>query len=647
YATDTFQSRFQSFNPDGTLREIVGVFGHDLGELDTPVGVTLLSSPARLAVASVNGPNVQIFRLDDAQPAIPEVVVSPASLDLGSVPVGERSDPAVVTLENTGTVPVGIYGIDSPDLFQVQTTCGDGLSPGESCTATVVFEPARAGRAVGTLRFRCSGQGDQTVILEARGTELGAAMAAISEGSVDFGTVPVGRTSTAHTLAVTNTGGVQLNVSSVLLGGAEASQFTIESDACAGASLGAGETCTIGVAFAPTGEGRHTAVLTVESNSAGGPLTVELEGEGGGAAAIPTVGEWGMALLVLLLGVFGWSSLRRGRPATALALVVLLATAGVALAVDPPHWYFGMDCASCHTGHNAAGGNLTVSAGNVNLCQSCHNAGGLASALPINSSDRAVPGQAGTSHRFDMPIDVAHQGAQMPTNPEMAKRIMNGNVVCSTCHDQHTARASNRGRLRVSTPERLTSFGSTGQVSVGGSYTGSGGSSYLIEITIADAHFRYSKDGGSTWAGEADIGTGVPLDNGLTVTFSGGTFALGERWRFTASYPFLRAALDQGDNTTGDRFCRDCHSLWTMDSNAVEVFDWNWKSHPVGVALNANGRGYDRTAPLDGNGAVQGSGGGDSNTSDDLRLDAGGLVQCLTCHGVHYTDSNTLTEDGP
>jgi len=647
YATDTFQSRFQSFNPDGSLREVVGVFGHALGELDTPAGITLLGSPPRLAVASVNGPNVQIFRLDDTQPATPQAAVSPASLDLGSVPVGERSDPAVVTLRNTGTVPVGIYGIDSPGLFQVQSTCGNGLDPGESCTATVVFEPERAGRVVGTLAFRCSGVGDQAVTLVARGTALEAAMAAISESSVDFGGLPVGRTSGVRTLVVTNTGGVQLNVNSVLLGGAAASQFVVQSDTCTGAALGAGETCVIGVAFAPTGEGRHSAILTVESNSAGGPLAVDLSGEGVEALPIPTVGPWGTGLLVLLLALAGLLGLGRRRAVIGLMMVSMLATAGVALAVDPPHWYFGMDCASCHTGHNAAGGNLTVSAGNVNLCQSCHNPSGLASALPINSSDRAVPGQAGTSHRFDMPVDASHQGAQMPTNPEMAARIMGGNVVCSTCHDQHAAKASNRGQLRVSVPERLTSLGSTGQVSVGGSYTGAGGSSYLIEITIADAHFRYSKDGGSTWAGEADIGTGVPLDNGLTVTFSGGSFALGERWRFTASYPFLRAALDQGDNTSGDRFCRDCHSLWTMDYNAVEVFDWTWKSHPVGVALNANGRGYDRTTPLDGNGAVQGSGGGAGVASSVLKLDSGGLVQCLTCHGVHYTDSNTLTEDGP
>ncbi len=647
FATDTFQSRFQSFDPGGTLREVVGVFGHGLGELDTPAGVTLLDAPARLAVASVNGPSVQIFNLEESIPEVPEAVAAPGSVDLGSVPVGGVSDPAVVTLRNTGTVPVGLYGIDLTGPFRFETTCGNGLEPGQACTATVVFEPDRAGRVVGTLAFRCSGAGDQVVALEARGTALAAAMAEISETSVDFGTIPVGSTSAPRVLVVTNTGGAALAVSAVTLSGPGMDRFAVTDDGCTGASLDPGGTCSIAVAFAPDAVGPHAAVLTVESNSAGGPLSVDLSGEGVEALPIPVTGTVGTVLLVLLLGLAGLAFLRFRGAVVGLGGLILLAGAGTALAVDPPHWYFGMDCASCHTGHNAAGGNLTVSAGNVNLCQSCHNPSGLASALPINSSDRGVPGQAGTSHKFDMPADAAHQGAQMPTNPEMALRVMGGNVVCSTCHDQHTALASNRGRVRVSTPERLTSLGSTGQVSVGGSYTGAGGSSYLIEITIADTRFRWSKDAGGTWMGEANLGTDVPLDNGLTLTFSGGTFALGERWRFTASYPFLRAPMDQGDNTTGDRFCRDCHSLWTMDHNDVEVYDGNWKSHPVGVALGANGRGYDRAVPLDGNGAVQGGGGGDGVASSDLRLDAGGLVQCTTCHGVHYADSNTLTEDGP
>jgi len=37
----------------------------------------------------------------------------------------------------------------------------------------------------------------------------------------------------------------------------------------------------------------------------------------------------------------------------------------------------------------------------------------------------------------------------------------------------------------------------------------------------------------------------------------------------------------------------------------------------------------------------------DGNPSNDLAFDGSGNVQCLSCHGVHYADSNTLTVDAP
>ena len=48
----------------------------------------------------------------------------------------------------------------------------------------------------------------------------------------------------------------------------------------------------------------------------------------------------------------------------------------------------------------------------------------------------------------------------------------------------------------------------------------------------------------------------------------------------------------------------------------------------------------DRVAPLDGDGSND-----DGIASNDLRLDASSFVQCTTCHGVHYADSVTATED--
>ena len=149
----------------------------------------------------------------------------------------------------------------------------------------------------------------------------------------------------------------------------------------------------------------------------------------------------------------------------------------------------------------------------------------------------------------------------------------------------------------------------------------------------------------------------VLLDDGANVSVaSSGSFAVGDRHYFSIGAGALRLPLDKGPNSGGTIFCRDCHSAWAVDENAVhsnpppagKVY-----SHPVGMTLNAGGRTYDRATPLDGNGTPQGSHTApaavdrDANPSNDLKLASDGTVQCFSCHGVHHADSNTRTVDAP
>jgi predicted CXXCH cytochrome family protein len=361
-----------------------------------------------------------------------------------------------------------------------------------------------------------------------------------------------------------------------------------------------------------------------------------------------------------------------------LLVAALVAAAAVVstFASDPPHWIGATettDCTSpCHVTHQAAGSGLTSSAGNVNLCQSCHNT----NALPITNADKASPHVDGTSHAFDAAAVNATYNTQDPQTQAMFLRIMDNNVVCSTCHDQHSADAPLGGTPRISAASEVVDQGGSGTMTSGGTYTGSIGDWYLIDITQTGsdttARYRYSKDNGTptSWlplgCSATDTtncltATQTPfeIENGVTVAFSGGnnTLQLGERWEFYASWPFLRAKLDQGDINSIDKFCRDCHRSWVMTHNSdliggggVETWDGNLKSHPVGVGLDANSGGYDRATPLDGNGLAQNAGSSpdvDGNASNDLQFDGTNNVQCLSCHGVHYADSNTLTVDQP
>lgn len=342
--------------------------------------------------------------------------------------------------------------------------------------------------------------------------------------------------------------------------------------------------------------------------------------------------------------------------AVAAALLVLPAQAS-----DPPHWAnssgLAIDCSTgCHQPHTALGNQLTSLAGNANLCQSCHVGTGSASALPVNTSDKAnLTTETGIHHSWDVtPVNSA-VGTVSPTDPggttgnqTWANRLSagtTGNIVCSTCHDQHAANHSGNpadtGLPRISPAKKTTAFTSP-LIASGGAYTGAAGVWYLVEIStggaLGTAKFRYSKDNGVTWfVSNLTAAASVALDSGVIVGFPAGTYVLNERYEFSAAWPFLRKPLDSGDNATGQKFCRNCHSGWAMDAATSHTWTGTARSHPVGVTVPVNSAF--RTTFLDGNGALQTV--GDGNIGNDLRLDATGRIQCWTCHAAHFAPSNT------
>jgi predicted CXXCH cytochrome family protein len=351
--------------------------------------------------------------------------------------------------------------------------------------------------------------------------------------------------------------------------------------------------------------------------------------------------------------------------------VLTLAVTPLALyAADEPHGLsFNTGCLSCHATHKSAGGSLTNAISNESLCTSCHNLGGSAANFPLERFYKADPvNRLGASHAWNVPPTNANAGAAAPNNAQMSVRA-NPTIICSTCHNQHSNAASGVAAQTAGTqnPAPAVRIAGTGTGTV--TYTATAIASargYLLDVVEVEgaagtARFRLSNDGGVSWFGysagtwvayttgnAAVTGASVTLNDGTNIVASfAGNYVIGDRIRFYVGYPFLRAPLDSGDNATGAKFCRDCHRGWAMDYTAVRTYDGTMRSHPVGQALNANGGGYDRVTPLDGNGAVQGGGFDDANPTNDLRLAADSTVQCLTCHGMHHADGNSTTIDTP
>ena len=106
-----------------------------------------------------------------------------------------------------------------------------------------------------------------------------------------------------------------------------------------------------------------------------------------------------------------------------------------------------------------------------------------------------------------------------------------------------------------------------------------------------------------------------------------------------------------------NQMCEDCHAYRAMSYTGARGDDGSADgtkkfSHPVGEVLNS--QGYDKTAPLDYDGGAQqtapryhANSADDTNTTNNVVFDSSTKVRCLSCHGIHYKDSNGMTVDGP
>jgi hypothetical protein len=94
----------------------------------------------------------------------------------------------------------------------------------------------------------------------------------VAPGALNFGSVPVGSTSSAQTVTVSNPTGSAASVSSIAATGDFAQTSTC------GSSIAANGSCTVSVTFKPTATGARTGTLTV--NAGGTSNSVSLSGTG-------------------------------------------------------------------------------------------------------------------------------------------------------------------------------------------------------------------------------------------------------------------------------------------------------------------------------------------------------------------------------
>jgi hypothetical protein len=133
--------------------------------------------------------------------------------------------------------------------------------------------------ATQTLRAATYGRGIWQVDLVT--AEIAPTAATILPSPLAFPSQQVQTTSAAQSVTITDTGTLDLNITSLTVTGDFA-----ETDNCTGQSITLNGTCQISVTFAPTQSGARIGLLTVFGNVPGGQLTVSLAGTGLAPASI-------------------------------------------------------------------------------------------------------------------------------------------------------------------------------------------------------------------------------------------------------------------------------------------------------------------------------------------------------------------------
>ncbi len=166
----------------------------------------------------------------------------------------------------------------------------------------VTFTAGAAGARSATLDCVTNGTDpgpNFSVVLNGTG---GTPTLAITPGTVAFGNVQVGQAANLSTV-LSNAGTADLTITAIA---APTAPFALVTDGCTGQALIPTGNCTMTYSFAPAAAGFATTTLAVTSNA--GAASIVLEGTGANPRPVPSAGK--LALLTLLLSLFGFAYLR-------------------------------------------------------------------------------------------------------------------------------------------------------------------------------------------------------------------------------------------------------------------------------------------------------------------------------------------------
>jgi sugar lactone lactonase YvrE len=231
-----------------------------------PQSPTSLSATATLTDNSLNitnGPqNTQAITLSGIglPNTPPKVQISPTTINFGSVPYPGGATTQNVTITNIGgRTLTGINATSNGSSVRIyNSTCGNGVISGTSCTLTLLFAPLYSnGTHTNTITVTTANGGNGTV------KTTGYAGAVVpSTTSLNFGSVSRGGTATLP-ITFTNEG---ISGAVTVAYATGSTSFKVTSNGCA-AGITPGNSCTVEIEFAPVSQGAKTATIRFTPSS--------------------------------------------------------------------------------------------------------------------------------------------------------------------------------------------------------------------------------------------------------------------------------------------------------------------------------------------------------------------------------------------
>ena len=221
----------------------------------------------------------------------PLVTLSATELRFGTQALRTSSSPQIVVLTNIGQADLTITGItisgENGSDFVETSNCPmvpAVLAAGASCAIKLIFHPrTSATELTAALTISDNASGSPRSVALVGSPSPAVAGVTLAPSNVGFGNQTIGAASPLHTIVLTNSGSVVLNINSAIrLGGDDASDFRLQKspNACPQDSgqLAPHASCEIGVDFAPSTAGGKNAQVVIEDDVAGSPHVVTLSG---------------------------------------------------------------------------------------------------------------------------------------------------------------------------------------------------------------------------------------------------------------------------------------------------------------------------------------------------------------------------------